>query len=58
MSLKALKEEMVAFVMENPPADTSVRLKLCLKSFNQVCVFLLLLTIMMLLCRHACCFLS
>lgn len=25
MSLKALKEEMVAFMVETPPADTSVR---------------------------------
>lgn len=25
MSLKALKEEMVAFMIETPPADTSVR---------------------------------
>lgn len=31
MSLKALKEEMVAFMVENPPADTSVRFVLCLK---------------------------
>lgn len=52
MSLKALKEEMVAFMMENPPADTSVRCRLRSDLMRRVFP---LLTLSLLLRCHACC---
>lgn len=53
MSLKALKEEMVAFMMDNPPADTSVRCRLRSELMRRA--LFSLLTLFLLLCCHACC---